>query len=1021
MIWLVVMGLAGWLVVQTLHLSELRSQIGTLERRLKDLMERLDTRSEPSARRGEDETASSWSPPREAANPVRAPQPIQPSVRIPQPEHVEAPTPVFVAPPPKGPPPREVIRAWLEENGLAWAGGGALALGGLFLVTYAAQRGVFTPPFRIGAAVILGALMLGASEWLKRRSDHPLAASMAAGAGAATLYGAVWASYWLYSFIGLGAAGGLLAIVSGGLLALAFRHGEPLAVLAILGGFLAPAITGPDQWTAPALTAYLSLITVTGYAVASIRRWGQAGMTSLVGASGWALAGFAAEGYVRVAALAIGPLVLASAAMERRRRRSETPTASEDRVDLFELMPMAAMVAATLLLAALSMAGSWNSPPPELLFATGGGAILFALMGAFAARRRLFPAVLLALCWLPALTFLTVFSRPFDPGLREAMSLILIAALAVAGVLAASGRGDTIARLGAGSAALVALVISMSINGPMTSAAPWAPPVIAALILLGAAYVMARSSDAPQTDLTLAFWIWAAGAAGLWSLKQGIDETYLPAATASLSLAAAALHTRLGWRGFGGVMIASATASLAALMSPDLFDVVMDNRFPWWGLALVALASVGLTYAGAWIARHNDRPRQIAEAQSTAALLIAVTGIGVLLRMAAVSPAQGGDLDMFMEASLRSLTILVAGLTSAQAVRADSSLIGRWRGQVLLCLGLCHVLAFQVIAFNPLFAWWKPAVAGPPILDSLLIGFLAPAALLGLATWKKVAINRALLAVYAAGSGLLIFLWTLMETRRLFQGASLAGGFEAVGRAEAGTYAVIGLGAVLITFLVAEQAARRSSTVSSFSGEFCRLGRWGAWGALAFALVVFGYGASPWWGPIDRPLAGLRATALLFATYTLGGGGAFLIGSAALRAGDGWLERVARMSVVFIAFALLSLVVRLAFRGFDMRPNATDSSVETWAFSAIWGLYGFGLLIWGGVRRSNDLRLAGLAVLAVTLAKIFLFDMDRLDGVIRAGSFLAVGALLLAAAVIMRRLGATAAPERSRDQVKASD
>jgi len=55
-------------------------------------------------------------------------------------------------------------------------------------------------------------------------------------------------------------------------------------------------------------------------------------------------------------------------------------------------------------------------------------------------------------------------------------------------------------------------------------------------------------------------------------------------------------------------------------------------------------------------------------------------------------------------------------------------------------------------------------------------------------------------------------------------------------------------------------------------------------------------------------------------------------------------------------------------------------------------------------RRSNDLRLAGFVVLLLTLAKIFLFDMARLDGVIRAGSFLAVGALLLGAAVLARRL-----------------
>jgi uncharacterized membrane protein len=61
-------------------------------------------------------------------------------------------------------------------------------------------------------------------------------------------------------------------------------------------------------------------------------------------------------------------------------------------------------------------------------------------------------------------------------------------------------------------------------------------------------------------------------------------------------------------------------------------------------------------------------------------------------------------------------------------------------------------------------------------------------------------------------------------------------------------------------------------------------------------------------------------------------------------------------------------------------------------------------LIYAAARREVDLRWAGLAVLLLTTAKVFLFDMAQLEGVVRAASFLAVGGLLLAAAVIARRL-----------------
>jgi uncharacterized membrane protein len=78
--------------------------------------------------------------------------------------------------------------------------------------------------------------------------------------------------------------------------------------------------------------------------------------------------------------------------------------------------------------------------------------------------------------------------------------------------------------------------------------------------------------------------------------------------------------------------------------------------------------------------------------------------------------------------------------------------------------------------------------------------------------------------------------------------------------------------------------------------------------------------------------------------------------------------------------------------------------LETWALSGAWGVLGFGLLIYGVARKSNDLRGAGLILLLATTAKIFLLDMARLEGAVRAGSFLALGVLLAAAAVIVRRL-----------------
>jgi uncharacterized membrane protein len=74
--------------------------------------------------------------------------------------------------------------------------------------------------------------------------------------------------------------------------------------------------------------------------------------------------------------------------------------------------------------------------------------------------------------------------------------------------------------------------------------------------------------------------------------------------------------------------------------------------------------------------------------------------------------------------------------------------------------------------------------------------------------------------------------------------------------------------------------------------------------------------------------------------------------------------------------------------------------------SAFWGLVGLALLL-GGLRRFGALRLAGFAVFAVAVGKLFLFDLSSLSSITRALSFLAVGAVLLVGGFFYQRLTVT--------------
>ena len=77
------------------------------------------------------------------------------------------------------------------------------------------------------------------------------------------------------------------------------------------------------------------------------------------------------------------------------------------------------------------------------------------------------------------------------------------------------------------------------------------------------------------------------------------------------------------------------------------------------------------------------------------------------------------------------------------------------------------------------------------------------------------------------------------------------------------------------------------------------------------------------------------------------------------------------------------------------------------AMSSFWAIVGLALLVIGLRKGWRDFRIAGLALFAVALAKIFVYDLANLSAVARALSFLGVGLVLLLAAFLYQRFGGT--------------
>ena len=107
-------------------------------------------------------------------------------------------------------------------------------------------------------------------------------------------------------------------------------------------------------------------------------------------------------------------------------------------------------------------------------------------------------------------------------------------------------------------------------------------------------------------------------------------------------------------------------------------------------------------------------------------------------------------------------------------------------------------------------------------------------------------------------------------------------------------------------------------------------------------------------------------------------------------------NRFAIFMLNFLALTELTLELRDHFR--DGHGLARDFSM-----SALWMGYGAMLMIIGFRRRVPFLRCLALALLGVTIFKVFFYDMSELQRVYRIVSFIGLGVLLLAISFAYQR------------------
>jgi uncharacterized membrane protein len=186
---------------------------------------------------------------------------------------------------------------------LLYVGTIVLVLGAAFFLKYAFDREWITESMRVvlgglvGMALVVGGLRLG-------RAGYDAYGQVLTGGGLAVLYLAIYAAFGFYGLIGAGVAFALLTMVTAGAALLADRQdSQPMAVMAIGGGFLTPFLVGGSTDAQTTLFSYVILLVLGTLYLARRRAWPWLNVFSyaltIVTVAAWADAFYARSKYLR--------------------------------------------------------------------------------------------------------------------------------------------------------------------------------------------------------------------------------------------------------------------------------------------------------------------------------------------------------------------------------------------------------------------------------------------------------------------------------------------------------------------------------------------------------------------------------------------------------------------------------------------------------------------------------------------------------------------------------------------------
>jgi uncharacterized membrane protein len=428
--------------------------------------------------------------------------------------------------------------------------------------------------------------------------------------------------------------------------------------------------------------------------------------------------------------------------------------------------------------------------------------------------------------------------------------------------------------------------------------------------------------------------------------------------------------------------------------------------------ALSGAVLVGALGGATWLYKRQGELAEDERTVVNAFLLLTGNAVGLTLltldlndyfaarlSQSGATEAIRGPIENAKQFSISVLWALYATATFALGVFRRSMLL-RWGGLMLLLAAIGKVVVLDSAFYA---AWWHlPILNSTFLVYALLVVALAFAGwLYGRAPAKDEPEQPLVRPMIIAGANLFAIAGLTLEVLgyydRLLSGAALGGQSEIF--EEGRIFSLVLIWTIYGTAAFMFGAWRKA-----------RAWRWGGLALLTLTaflvLLSLSYYDAAWHVLVFNRTLGafaifVAALWLIIRTYA--------------RSGTAFEESLIVRPVVTVVANLLAIAALSAqAAGYYQakivaemsRPGVVLRNLELaqqLSLSVVWGLYASGLLIAGRVRRLLLLRVMGLALLSLTILKVFIWDVSSLDRVYRIISFIMLGAILLVVSYFYQR------------------